>query len=84
MEHKMRTKRTDFLREEPAAHFLGVPVGRMEKLRQNEKLPFLVVRKSVRLYYLPDLYEWLFKRKRVLGLETKNKESVNDLEQLAK
>jgi hypothetical protein len=65
-------KKSDFISENEAAKFLNIDTTTLDKLRAEEKLPFIRINRFNRLYCLPDLFEWLKTRKAELGSETKN------------
>ena len=69
-----KMKPSSFITESRAAKFLGVEESKMEKLRQNEALPFIKIDRMTRMYHFPELFKWLFSRKTVLGAETKNEQ----------
>jgi hypothetical protein len=74
-----KPKRPDFITEKSLCSFLGIPAEmtseRIKNLREKHQLPFLKVGKINRLYYLPDIFKWLYARKTVLGSETEDKQS---------
>ena len=53
----------DFLLEKEAMEFLGVNKQQIKQLRYKEELPFVRVNQRARLYFVPDLLNWLLKRK---------------------
>jgi len=57
----------DFLLEKEAMEFLGVNKQQMYQLRYKEELPFVRVNQRARLYFVPDLLNWLLKRKMESG-----------------
>jgi biotin operon repressor len=75
-----KIKQNQFLSEEQLARFLGYSglreevFKKVDKLRQEEKLPFIKIDRSTRIYYIPEVIKWLFNRKTVLGAETENEQ----------
>jgi hypothetical protein len=75
----MRPKKTDFITEKQLCKFLGIPEDmnseKIKTLREKHQLPFLKIGKSNRIYHLPDIFEWLYERKTVLGVEAESEDS---------
>lgn len=67
-----KMKRMNFITEKRAAGFLGVHPEKMDKLRQEQELPFIKIDRSTRMYHYPDLFKWLLSRKTVLTPEKKS------------
>lgn len=74
-------KRSDFITEDKLITFFGMTRDnqwaekRLSDLRQKESMPFIKIGRATRMYYLPDIFDWLHTKKTVLGSETENEES---------
>lgn len=53
----------NFLTEESVLEFLGIRKEALDRLRQNEGLPFIKINHHVRLYLEQDLIGWFLSRK---------------------
>jgi hypothetical protein len=54
---------SDFCREDHLLEDLGIKKSTLSNLRQTQGFPFVRITKTERLYYLPDVREWLIGRR---------------------
>ena len=64
----MEEKLEQILTEQELAELFNAKKEQIDYLRRQEKLPFVAVSNRVRLYYEPDIMEWLLGRRKVLNL----------------
>jgi len=58
----------DFCTEDTLLKSLALNKKTLDVLRSRRKFPFINLTKKQRLYYLPDVCEWLLQNKRVLNI----------------
>jgi hypothetical protein len=52
-----------FCLEEDLLESLGIKKSALGDLRQHKDFPFVKIQKNVRIYYLPDVREWLLTKR---------------------
>jgi hypothetical protein len=60
-------KKEDFVTKTKIAEILKVEKEYVETLRTKHGLPSCEIGKKGRLYYLPDVFEWILSKKQNLG-----------------
>jgi hypothetical protein len=68
MNQESAVKIGDFCTEEILLKSLALNKKTLDVLRSRRKFPFINLTKKQRLYYLPDVCEWLLQNKRVLNI----------------
>ena len=49
----------DFLTEEEIIKIMEIKKEQLKKLRYNQEMPYIRVTKNLRMYYVPDVLNWL-------------------------
>jgi hypothetical protein len=64
----MNEKRAeDFITEDSLLDWLKIKKATLTDLRLNGGFPFIKLARDIRLYYLPDVLEWLLENRRAFG-----------------